>query len=158
MEESKEQLKVFFKEIGCYDLRFYSAHYWLNRLSVEKSLRDILDESPVEPHQNHKAVDLLNECANKEYKLIALSATHLEFIDIELDGLHKYFVDVYSCIDDFETAGKPDSIYDKIVEKLEISSRELCNIGDNKEMDVDNARSAGCQAMLWPDEFITISR
>jgi HAD superfamily hydrolase (TIGR01549 family) len=148
IEDAKVQLKTLFKEYGKYDFRYYSVDYWMKELKLSLKFEDIKKLIITKPHFFRATIDLLEELS-KKYTLIIISSTTKEFIKTELGKNKKYFKQVYSSIDDFNTAGKPKEIYLKIAQINNVSPGEILYIGDDPEMDVKNAGEAGYNTFFF---------
>lgn len=143
--EAKERLKSFFKKIGRYDPRYYSTTYWLDLLGIGfPELRRQLKE----PILYRDAVELLQHLHGKT-RVIVISSTTRDFIDLEIGDARGYCDAIYSSIDDFSIPGKPPKLFKKIAGKLDVSPSDILHIGDDREMDVENARAAGCHAIYF---------
>lgn len=148
LEKAKEELKKRFIEYGKYDLRYYSTKYWIKELKQELGFEDIQRKIKNKPLLFKDILKLIRELLGKT-KLIIISSTTHEFINTEL-GKHKiYFDKVYSSIDDFGIAGKPKELYTKIAKLLGISPSKIIHIGDDYEMDIQNAKEAGFKTFYF---------
>ena len=145
--EAKKTLQKQFSAWGKYDYRYYSYKYWQEQLGLEP-IREIADRMKHRPLFDIRFVPLL-EMISKEKKII-ISSTTTDFIDLELGEYGKYFYKAYSSLDHFGIAGKPAELFKKIAQELGVSPQAILHIGDNKEMDVVNAKSAGLQALFIP--------
>lgn len=141
IEESKKQLKEYFKKIGEYDYRYYSVDFWMKNLG--KNFDEIFKLIKYGPLFYQDSIDLINDLKLSGVKLIITSSTTYDFINIELGKNRKYFDHVFSSLDDFNIAGKPVRLYNEISEKLKVESKNIIHIGDCSAMDVANAKKAG---------------
>ncbi|QQS70979.1 HAD-IA family hydrolase [Candidatus Saccharibacteria bacterium] len=92
---------------------------------------------------------LIEYIAGLSLPVVLLSTTTNRFIDYEL-GLNKqYFNKIYSCVDDFSTGGKTADVFGAIAREWGVKPNEIVHIGDNQEMDIDNALKAGVRAILY---------
>ena len=144
IEEAKKILKDKFKEYGVYSLLYYDDKYWSNYLNFDTA-RELI-QNGIEVRINEKLYDFIK--AIKLPKIIISTTTEL-FINLELKDKVKDFNRIYSCVDYFKTGGKTKEVYEKICKELNIKPNEMLHIGDNKLMDVDNARQAGINAVLY---------
>lgn len=71
------------------------------------------------------------------------------FIEFELKDKIKIFDKVYSCVDYFKIGGKTRSVYENVCKELNVKPSEVLHVGDSKLMDVDNAKLAGFNAVLF---------
>lgn len=143
---ARGELKEKFMGWGKYDYRYYSLKYWLKELGVGMSFEEIVCRMKNEPLFFDSFVELLKDLS-KKYKLIIISTTTHEFIEVELGGFAKYFFRVYSTLDDLDIAGKPKEVFLNVANELGVLPSEILHVGDNYEMDVKNAKEAGCEGL-----------
>lgn len=148
--DSKEALREEFEKIGVWDWRYYDARFWINKFAPEKTLLEVLTQMSVIPELNPTALARLcdYQTSNDPPRLIALSSTTREFLEMELGGLRDRFEMVISTLDDFGIAGKPERVY-REVRQLLGSPEDLLHIGDDPLMDVREAEASGWRAELW---------
>ena len=146
LERAKSELRDFFARIGKYDYRYYSLQYWLDELGI--SAQDALKRIESRPQFFDDTRLLLEELKDRVTPVIVTSATR-EFIERELGDNKKYFKAVYSTLDDLNIAGKPAEVYKRIAQSLRVPPCRILHVGDSKEMDVDNARTAGCATFFF---------
>jgi len=148
LKKSKELLKNEFKKYGKYDSRYYSVKYWMKELEQNLSFEDLQKKMRNKPVFFDDTLGLI-KTLQKKAKLIIISSTTRDFIDVEL-GEHKtYFDEVYSSLDDFNIAGKPKEIYLKIANIMKTNPARILHIGDNYEMDIENANEAGFKTFYF---------
>jgi len=147
LEESHNELSVFFKKVGKYDKRYYSEGFWLKSLELDIDFEKLAGMLKNKPRFYADSTKLLKSLKNK--KIILISSTTKNFISVELKDNKKYFSNIYSSIDDFNIAGKPPKIYEMICKKLAVLPEEMLYVGNDKEMDIDNAKAAGLQTFYF---------
>lgn len=146
LDRAKDELREIFARIGKYEYRYYSLQYWLDELGL--STVDALKHIKHRPRFFADTRKLIGELKNRVVLVIITSAT-TEFIDHELGDNKKYFKAIYSTLDDFNIPGKPAEVYARIAQDLGVPTNRILHIGDSKEMDVDNARRAGCATFFF---------
>lgn len=146
IEEAKNILKEKFKEYGIYNILYYDDKYWSNYLKFDT--REELEKNNIKPEIN---MELYNFISTIKLPKIIISTTTQLFIEIELKEKLKAFDKIYSCVDYFKTGGKTKEIYEKICKELNIKPNEMLHIGDNKIMDIENAKQAGINTILFND-------
>jgi len=144
LDQAKEKLKKYFKKIGQYDYRYYSTDYWISELSPGSSFKKISRKIKHPPYFYKDSLALIKSLKKANKKLIIISSTTYDFINLELGEYKKYFDAVFSSWDDFHVAGKPVILYKKIAQALNVKPNKILHIGDSKTMDIDNAEKAGC--------------
>ncbi len=154
LEKAKSDLKSIFLQYGKYDYRYYSVAYWIEELGLNTTEDEVIalikEESIF-----YTDMELLVQELSKKTKVIVLSTTVRSFMTKELNGHEDLFQKTYSALDDFSSAGKNKNVYERIAQIYGVEPNEAINIGDNKEMDIENAHEAGWAAFLFDK---TISR
>jgi len=145
VDAARAELAALFKEIGPYDIRYYSVDHWCDVLGF--TFVDVVPELGA-PQRYPEMIALLDELAPR-VRLIATSSTTHGFLSLELGAAAGRFSRVYSSIDDFGIAGKPPELYSRIAKEEGVDPSELLHIGDDPVMDVENARKAGCAAFFF---------
>ena len=146
--DAKKYLTGFFKKIGKYDLRYYSTGYWLKELDPTLSFSQVTKLFKTKPYIFPDTLKIIKNLRLKT-KLIISSSTTYDFINIEMGDEKKYFSNIFSSVDDFSIAGKPKEFYKKIIGILNISPEKIIHIGDDREMDIKNAKSAGIETYFF---------
>lgn len=144
----KKELKERFKDYGIYDFRYYSTDYWSKELGSKIKVDSIQKGMKNKPLFYEEMLDFIKDLS-KRFKLIIISTTTKDFLDIELGKNKRYFHKLYSSLDDFKTAGKTPEVYKKVLRELNLKPKELLHIGDNIEMDIINADKAGCSTFFF---------
>lgn len=147
IEEAKNTLKEKFKEYGIYHILYYDDKYWSNYLKFDT--RKELKQSNIRPKINIELYDFIQTI--KLPKIIISTTTEL-FIEIELKEKINTFDKIYSCVDYFKTGGKTKEIYEKICKELKVKPSEILHIGDHKIMDIENAKQAGINTILFDND------
>lgn len=144
IDESKKILKEKFKEYGVYNILYYDDKYWSEYLGFDTN--EELSLSGITPELNKDLFDFINTL---DLPKIIISTTTDLFINAELDDKVKIFDKIYSCVDYFKIGGKTEDVYKTICNELNIKPSEMIHIGDNKIMDIENAKKAGVNAILF---------
>lgn len=143
-DEAKKILKDKFKEYGVYNILYYDDKYWSNYLNFDTTKE--LTKSSIKPKINQELYDFVSTI---ELPKIIISTTTNLFINFELQDKVKIFSKIYSCVDYFKVGGKTKEVYEEICKELKVKPNEILHIGDNKLMDVDNAKEAGINTVLF---------
>ena len=144
VEESKQLLKEKFKQYGIYDILYYDDKYWSNYLNF--NTLDELKKIDIQPKIDK---ELYNLISNISLPKIIISTTTNLFIEYELNEHINDFEKVYSCVDYFNVGGKTKEVFKKICDELHVLPNEVLHIGDSKTMDLENAKKAGVNAILY---------
>lgn len=147
-EEAKQILKQKFKEYGVYNILYYDDKYWSEILNFDTKKE--LDKSQIRPCINKELYEFVSKINLP--KIIVSTTTNL-FINYELGEKVKDFEKIYSCSDYFKIGGKTKETYQEIAKELNVNPEEILHIGDNLLMDVENAKKAGINAILYDDNI-----
>lgn len=144
IDDAKEILKNKFKEYGVYHILYYDDKYWEQYLDFSTKIE--LERSLVKPRINQELYDFISKI--KLPKIIISTTTNL-FINFELQEKINTFDKIYSCVDSFKIGGKTKEVYEKICQELNSNPSEILHVGDNKKMDIDHAKEAGINTILF---------
>lgn len=148
IEEAKQVLKQKFKEYGVYNILYYDDKYWAQYLNFD--IKQELDQSLIRPSINKEIYEYFDKI---NLPKIIISTTTDLFINYELKEKVKDFEKIYSCVDYFKIGGKTKEVYQKVAKELNVNPEEILHIGDNYLMDVENAKKAGVNAILYDDNI-----
>lgn len=146
IQSAKEILKQKFKEYGVYNILYYDDKYWSEYLKFDTKKE--LDKFEIRPSINQKMYSYLQ---NLNLPKIIVSTTTELFINYELEEKVKEFEKIYSCVDYFKIGGKTKEVYENIAKELNVKPSEILHIGDNYCMDIENAKKAGVNVILYDD-------
>lgn len=144
LREAKTVLGARFKAMGKYDLRYYDDAYWAEQLGFVTL--EVLQAMPVQPVLN-KA--LLGHIRTISLPKIILSTTTTTFLDYELGSKRQLFEQIFSCVDTFHVGGKTPQVFQDVARALGVRPDEIIHIGDNPEMDIQNATTAGLHTIPY---------
>jgi HAD superfamily hydrolase (TIGR01549 family) len=145
--EAVTVLKDKFSAWGKYDYRYYSLKFWLKTLN-NTPFKEVQKKMKNKPLFFADSLDMINGIRRRK-KVIILSSTTREFMDIELAEHKALFSHVYSSLDDFHIAGKPPELYLKVASVLDVKPEEILHIGDSFDMDIGNANAAGLKTFYF---------
>lgn len=148
IEEAKQVLKQKFKEYSVYNILYYDDKYWAQYLNFD--IKQELDQSLIRPSINKEIYEYFDKI---NLPKIIISTTTDLFINYELKEKVKDFEKIYSCVDYFKIGGKTKEVYQKVAKELNVNPEEILHIGDNYLMDVENAKKAGVNAILYDDNI-----
>lgn len=148
IEEAKQVLKQKFKEYSVYNILYYDDKYWAQYLNFD--VKQELDQSLIIPSINKEIYEYFDKI---NLPKIIISTTTDLFINYELKEKVKDFEKIYSCVDYFKIGGKTKEAYQKVAKELNVNPEEILHIGDNSLMDVENAKKAGVNAILYDDNI-----
>jgi putative hydrolase of the HAD superfamily len=143
--KAKELLEKEFRLMGKYHELFYNYRLRLNSLLPKWTFNEIVRMLNNQPKLDNDILHVLKKIPNEVPKII-ISATTRDFIDLELGHCKSFFQQTFSTIDDFNTPGKPPSLFVNIANHMKVKPEHCLHIGDCAEMDYENAKSAGWQS------------
>lgn len=145
--EAKEHVIGEYMKVGSTRLEWYDLQYWLDKFQLEISKDDLLgtyeDEIELYPEVHEVLEDL-----SQLFGLVVTSNAAREFIDIELDGLKRYFHDTFSATSDFREVKKSPLLYGAICRELGVRPSEVMHIGDHYTYDYESPLEAGLDALF----------
>ncbi len=149
-EEAKKELQTKFASFGKYDSRYYSVKYWLDELNINSTGKKynfnyIQRKLKHKPKVFQDMLELIKKLKNinNRVKIIIITSTTKEFINIELGKHKKLFYKIYSSLDNFNIPGKTPKLYAQIANELQVMPSEILHVGDDYLMDIENAKKAG---------------
>ena len=145
---AKEILKERFKQYGQYNILYYDDNYWSNYLGF--NTLEELKKIKIQPSINNELYNLIQSI---DIPKIIISTTTNIFIKYELKNKVKDFKKIYSCVDYFQTGGKTKKVFLDVCKELKVKPNEVLHIGDSKTMDVENAKLAGVNAILYENDI-----
>ena len=144
LEDSKRILRDKFKQMGKYDILYYDDSYWAKELDFDTI--EVLKEAGINPSLDEKLIKYINKV---NLPKIILSTTTDLFINYELGNEIKLFDRTYSCVNYFNSGGKTKEIFLRVADELKVDSSEILHIGDSVEMDIENAKKANVNTILF---------
>lgn len=149
LDSAKKRVEKKYNQVGMERLEWYNIQFWLNRFELPSNKQEILfnkykDKITVYP----EVYAVLNTLQKEEHPLVVTSNAARSFLDIELEetNLKKYFYQTFSATSDFKQVKKTKNLYQKILEKLNISSSEVIHVGDNWHFDYIAPKKAGIKS------------
>ncbi len=140
----EKQMNINLSKFGKYDYRYYSTSYWLEKLNINFSkVLELLHNKPLFFKDTKKLLEKMNK------KMIIVSSTTHNFINVELGNNNSFFSKIYSSLEDFNIPGKPAKLYKKIASLHNVKPSEILHIGDSYEMDITNAKKAGLKTFYF---------
>jgi len=145
-EEARKKVKKAYDDLGMNDMRWYMPSYWFRKFDLKKSPEEVLSGLKGNAKVYEDALQVLDKL-HKKYDIVLVSNAPREIIEVELDGMEKYFKGVYSCPSDFNSL-KIDKCYDRICRELRVEPGKVLHIGDSKRFDYEEPRKAGLNSVF----------
>ena len=147
----KKFLDSEYAKFGKYNKEYYDVGYWLRTLGLDISPADAIKKISIPTELFPDTLELIKKLRGKITLALTSTAARV-FINAELGAHVNLFDHTFSSVDDFNMGGKPPELYSMICEVVKISPAELLHVGDDLEMDVKNAQSAGVNAFYFDPE------
>jgi len=157
IHQAKEYVIGEYMKIGSDRLEWYDLAYWLDRLQLPIGKQELLEsfEDNIEPYPEvREALEILSET----FELVVTSNAAREFIDIELEGLHDFFLSTFSATSDFRVVKKSPLLYGAICRELEVKPFQVLHIGDHYSYDYESPLEAGLDALFLDRKGMRMGR
>lgn len=132
LKEAKEQVQRQYQEVGPQRKEWYNIKYWFKRFG----LNDYQGLLHAHKHEicYYPEVEEALQSLSKRYKLIVVSNSSHEFLDLLIEGIRGYFVRVFSAVSEFDELKSPD-FYLRVCQDLQIAPVEMAHVGDMWDFD-----------------------
>lgn len=143
-EQARQEVLRQYEEVGDRRLEWYDIGYWFRRFGLEGY------SQLLEGHRDHIGyypdVEAVLKALAPSHRLIVISNSAREFLDILVGGIAGYFSDIYSTISDFNQLKSPE-LYSNICQKIGVEPQHMVHVGDHREFDYAIPRRAGVCAV-----------
>ena len=140
VEQAHQEVLRQYQEVGEHRLEWYDIGYWFRRFGLEGH-QQLLDRHRAEVSY-YPEVEGVLKALGQSHRLIIISNSAREFLDILMGGIAGYFSGIFSTISDFNQLKGPD-LYLSICQKLQVEPQHMVHVGDNREFDYAMPRQAG---------------
>lgn len=141
IDDAKSYVMSEYEKIGEERMEWYDIEYWFNRFGLidhEKLLQQNSHEIFIYP-ETRQILNFLS----KSYRLIIISNSAREFLELEIDKIKKHFFRIFSAPSDFKQIKKATNVYQEICRILKVEPTELIHIGDHWNYDYIVPRKIG---------------
>ncbi|MEM2087962.1 MAG: HAD family hydrolase [Thermoproteota archaeon] len=146
-EEAFSYVKQRYSMVSDEDLRWYLPEYWIEKLNIEKSCEELLEELKskvtVFPDVEPAIIRL-----SSDYSLIVSSNLPRVFLKIVLGDLEKYFSRIFSSVSTYSLPHKTAEFYSRVCRDMGVSPGEVLHVGDNMMYDYVVPRVMGMRSLL----------
>jgi putative hydrolase of the HAD superfamily len=149
LEWAKEFVEGEYEKVGEQNLEWYDIKYWFHRFGLN-GYRELFSGHRTKIAIYPEVEEALSFLGAK-YRLIVISSSTKEFLDVLLDQIRGHFFDVFSSISDYRMIKSPD-FYAKICQAMGIRPQEIVHVGDNWHFDLVIPRSVGMPAFYLDRE------
>lgn len=143
LEQAKDFIRQEYDSIGEQRMEWYDIKYWFRRFGLS-------DYHHLLHSQKHRIsiyseVEEVLSTLNQTYKLIVVSNSTNEFLDVLLEGIRSHFTRIFSSISDYRGL-KTTDFYLKVCQIMQIGPEEMAHVGDLWESDFVIPRKVGVKA------------
>jgi putative hydrolase of the HAD superfamily len=143
LEQAKERIKKEYDRVGEYKTEWYDIKYWFKYFGFS-DYQGLLNAHRREVFYYPEVRDVLHSLG-KKYRLIVMSGSPREFLNILLADIEDYFSSIFSSISDCSDLKGPN-FYLQVCRRLGIAPNEMAHVGDNRDFDYLAPRQAGIRA------------
>ena len=149
LEQAKALIQQEYELVGEQRIEWYDIGFWFRHFGLE-NFPGLLSS---QRHQIalYPEVEGVLSTLRESHKLVIVSSSTREFLDLLLEGIRDYFVGIFSSISDYKELKTAD-FYLKVCERLKVKPEEMAHIGDNWELDFAIPRQVGIQAFYLDRE------
>lgn len=144
-QDAKKLVKREYDKVGKERLEWYSLDYWVRKLSLNASPKEILNSFQHRITIFPEVTEALQTFKEKGFRLIMVSSARREFLDIELErtGIRHFFEHTFSSTSDFGLTKKTTDIYQKVCTTCNVAPFEVVHVGDDPDFDFNIPRKLG---------------
>lgn len=149
LPEAKRIIFNAYDEVGRKDLNWYRPSYWFKRFKLKKDWKVVIEELKDRIKIFPEVKEVLRKLS-KDYKLIIFTHTSREALGVKLEkvNIKKYFVRIFSVIDDFNVTKRDEGVYRQLLKRMNLKPKDLIHVGDDYEFDYRIPKRIGIKAIL----------
>jgi len=149
LSEAKRIVFNAYDEVGRRELNWYRPSYWFKRFKLKKDWKVVIEKLKDRVKIFPEVKEVLRKLSGN-YKLIVLTHTSREALRLKLEkvNIKKYFVRIFSVIDDFNVTKRDEEVYRELLKKINLKPKDLIHVGDNYEFDYRMPKRIGIKAVL----------
>jgi putative hydrolase of the HAD superfamily len=151
VDAAKVKVEREYDKVGMERLEWYDIKYWLNKFRLSPDTwTTLLREYKHLIKTYPETCKVIQSLKRANYKLIVVSNAAREFLNAELNGTNiaGFFSHIFSATTDFHQVKKTESLYNKILNILEVLPAEVIHIGDNWNFDYLTPRKTGMKSFF----------
>ncbi len=146
LSDAKARVKKEYNQVGMRRLEWYNIQYWLRRFGLDpESWETLFDRYRHRINTYPEAPEVLQNLKDRECSLVVISNAARPFLETELQetGLTEYFHRIFSATSDFKQVKNTETLYQRVLEILDIKPSEMIHIGDDWHFDYLTPGRAG---------------
>jgi HAD superfamily hydrolase (TIGR01549 family) len=147
-EVARRKVMDDYAKIGKERLEWYDLSYWINRLGLDISPKEVLSSFQHRIKIFPEVLEVLEELRDGGFRLIMVTNARREFVDLELEKTRvmHYFERVFSSTSDFGLVKNTVSLYRKVCSICNVSPNEMVHVGDDERFDFEVPNKLGITA------------
>jgi FMN phosphatase YigB (HAD superfamily) len=132
-EDAVTFVKREYKKVGRKRLEWYDPGYWTKKFGLDVSPEEVLGSFQHRIRVFPEVNEILEECKNREFRLIIITNARREFVNLELERtkIGHYFERVFSSTSDLGLIKKTVNLYRKVCSIIGVSPGEMAHVGDD---------------------------
>ncbi len=148
--DAKKAVRKEYDEVGNERLEWYDLPHWIRKFDLDVTAKELLKRLKNRIRVYPEVPGVLQKLKQRGFRLIIITNARREFADLELAKakMEDWFDRVFSSTTDFKMVKKMVETYQRVCNILEVSSREIVHVGDDKNFDFDVPRRLGILAFL----------
>ena len=144
-EEAKELVLREYNNIGKKDIRWYLPSYWFKYFNLDEDPIGVFRSQTSKVKFYPETQSVVKKLSQK-YKLIIVSGTTREIIEIMIEKVSHYFKHIFSPISDRNEIKKEPQMYEMICKILDTEPNKIAHVGDNWYSDFVSPRKIGIKS------------
>ncbi len=144
-EEAREYVSKEYDSVGEHRVDWYDMAYWFQRFGLEDH-RVVLHSLKHKVSYYPEVEDVLSALSQR-YKLIIVSNSTREYIELLLQGIQSYFSWIFSPPSDYNEL-KSGRVFLRVCREIKAKPVEMVHVGDHPHFDLTAPREAGIRALL----------
>ena len=145
---AKRKVISEYGKVGKEVLEWYDLSYWIERLSLDISPKEILSSFQHRIKLFPEVPAVLQKLRDEALRLIIVTNARREFADFELKttNIIGYFEHVFSTTSDFGLVKNTVTAYRKVCDLCNVSPEEVIHVGDDESFDFYVPKKLGITA------------
>ena len=148
--KARRRVMAAYDEIGREDPRWFRLDYWLERFGIPEPQEEVIERLARCVTVYPDAAPCLDALRDAGFRLVLVTLARREFHISKLASpvLSDRFEHIFSVPSDFGDVWKDASVWERVVDDLDVSPEHVIHVGDDPEFDLEQPRSIGIRAYL----------
>jgi len=149
LDEAKKLTTEAYREVGKERIEHFKPSYWFERfeLKIDWKVAAKEVENKIGIFSETKGV-LKN--LSRRFKLVVVTHSTKESAELKMNKteIKKFFVKIFSVVDDFNIARRDESIYLTALKELNLKPNEIIHVGNDYKFDYLTPKNVGIRAIF----------